>query len=264
MNPVRIGRVVRTLRRRLGWRQLDLATRARVSQQTISLIETGQLRRLSLATLERVLFCLEAELDLTVRWRGGELDRLLDEGHAAVVGAVTGKLERQGWLVRVETTYAVGRERGSIDLLGFKPEAAALLVGEIKTDITSAESTLRKHDEKVRLAAGIARQRFGWEVRSVSRVLVVPDGTTSRRRIERHDALMRHAYPVRGRELSSWLRAPTGGIGGLLFLPPTTIVGGRRDLTSRRRIRPPVASPAEHVPHVLTGSERPLGRRKAS
>ena len=253
MNPIRVGRIVRTLRRRLGWRQADLARRARVSQQTVSLIETGQLRRVSIATLERVLMELEAELDVAVRWRGGELDRLLDEAHATVSGSLAAYLDARGWIVRVETTYALGRDRGSIDVLAFHAEAGSLVVGEVKVDFTSAEATLRRHDEKVRLARVIARERFGWLARSVSRLLVLPESTTSRRRVERHDALLSRAYPHRGHRLTRWLRDPAGQIAGLLFLPPTKDLGGRRTLTSRRRIRRSLPGGAQH------GSKDPIG-----
>ncbi len=246
MNPVRLGRVVRALRRRLGWRQIELAKRGRVSQQTVSLIETGQSRRVSIATLERVLTTLGAELDLAVRWRGGELDRLLDEAHAKMSGELARLLDARGWLVQIEMTYAIGRDRGSIDVLAFHADSGGLLVGEVKVDFTSAEATLRRHDEKVRLARRITLDRLAWSVRSVSRLLVLPESTTSRRRIERHAELMSRAYPLRGHELATWLRAPNRAIDGLLFLPPTNNAGGRRDLTSRRRVRLVRKRPIEH------------------
>ena len=129
MNTARIGRIVRTLRRRLDWRQRDLALRADVSQQTISVIETGRLRDVSFATLERVLSFLEAELDVVVRWRGGELDRLLDDAHAGVSGAAVTYLEERGWAVRVETTYAAGYAltRSMCSAFMRRPRACSLL-----------------------------------------------------------------------------------------------------------------------------------------
>jgi hypothetical protein len=53
-------------------------------------------------------------------------------------------------------------ERGSIDLLAWHESSRTLLVIELKTELTSVEETLRRHDSKVRLAPGIARERFGW------------------------------------------------------------------------------------------------------
>jgi transcriptional regulator with XRE-family HTH domain len=236
VHPVRIGRIVRTLRRRIAWRQADLALRARVSQQAISLIETGRRRRLSIDTLERVLAELEAEVEVVVRWRGGEIDRVTDEGHATLVGEVIRRLLALGWEVQAEVTYSIGRSHGSIDVFAHRSDQQALLICEIKSEFTSAEYTLRKHDEKARLGAAIARQRFGWSVSSVSRLLVLPDSTTARRRVEGHDALLHPAYPLRGRELVAWLRDPISEARGILFLPATNRPGGSRDLTSRRRI----------------------------
>ena len=50
-------------------------------------------------------------------FRGADLDRLLDEGHAALVGAVASRLASLGWEVRPEVSFAVYAERGSIDLV---------------------------------------------------------------------------------------------------------------------------------------------------
>jgi len=78
VNFVRIGRIVRTLRRRRVWRQRDLATRSDVSQQAVSLIERGLGRSLSLTTVENVLAALEADVDLVgplARRRAGSTAR---------------------------------------------------------------------------------------------------------------------------------------------------------------------------------------------
>jgi transcriptional regulator with XRE-family HTH domain len=85
MNDAAIGRAIRALRR-LGWRQRDLAARAGVSQQLISELECGRLGASGLGRIRRVTAALDADAVLVIRWRGGELDRLLDERHAAVVG----------------------------------------------------------------------------------------------------------------------------------------------------------------------------------
>ena len=101
-------------------------------------------------------------MTLDVRRRGAELDRLIDEGHAALGARVAEKLRGWGWDVRVEVSYSEYGERGSIDLLAWHAATGSLLVIEVKTEIVSAESTLRKLDEKGRLAAKVARERFGW------------------------------------------------------------------------------------------------------
>jgi len=239
MDGLRIGRTVRALRHRLDWRQLDLAARAGVSQGLISLIERGHLEAVAVGKLVAVLRALDADLVLLARWRGGDLDRLLDEAHAGLVGATTALLAAAGWVVEVEITYAIDFERGSIDLLSWFPGTATLLVVEVKSELVSVEETLRRHDAKARLAARIAADRFGWRARTIARLLVLPEGTTPRRRVSRHDAVLRRAYPLRGFEARAWMSAPGTAQGSLIFLasPNTNIARGRRGSPTRKRIR---------------------------
>ena len=215
--------------------------RAGVSQDTVSRIERGQLDALQLRTIRAVMRVLEILLLPEVRWRGGDLDRLADEGHAALVALICGLLERAGWVVQPEVSFSVYGERGSIDVLAWHAGARVLLVIEVKTTLNSIEETLRRHDAKVRLAAGVARERFGWVASSVSRLLVLPDVSTARRRVARHDGLLGGAYPLRGHEVASWLRHPTESRGLLTFLPVTLGRRGSRAPVSRWRVRTPSA-----------------------
>ena len=82
MDLVRLGLGIRALRRRRGWRQADLATAAHVGQTTVSLLERGHLQHVSVPALLSVAAALDARLDISIRWRAGDLDRLLDAGHA--------------------------------------------------------------------------------------------------------------------------------------------------------------------------------------
>ena len=231
----RIGARFRALRNRLGWRQVDLARRARVSRSVVSFIERGRLERVSLANLRAVAQALDAEFFVQLRWRGGDLDRLMDEGHATLVGQAADLLRGRGWQVRAEVSYSIYGERGSIDLLGWHEASRTLVVIEVKTDLVSLEETLRKHDEKVRLAGRIVAEQFGWRPLNVGRLLVLPGLATPRRRVERHSSVLQDAYPTRGAAIRAWLREPTGTMSGILFLQPA---GGRQfEGVGRRRIR---------------------------
>lgn len=232
---------MRALRRRRGWRQLDLARAAGCSQTEVSLIERGHPR--SVTIVRAVVAALDAQLVLDVRWRGGALDRLLDEDHAALVGSVARFLIDSGWEVQVEVTYASYGERGSFDVLAFMPSAGVLLVIEIKTDLVSAEATFRKLDEKARLAPSVARERFGWQARHVARVLVLADTSTVRRRVKRHDVLFARALPVRGAALRRWLAEPSGALGGLWFLSASTSGARIQRRGGRERVRCPKVPP---------------------
>jgi hypothetical protein len=187
---------------------------------------------------------LDAEIVVALRWRGGDMGRLMDEGHATLVGRTAALLEASGWTTRTEASYSVYGERGSIDLLAWHPATRTLLVIEVKTEVTSVEGTLRKHDEKVRLARRIAFERFGWQATSTSRLLVLPDLSTPRRHVERHRLVMATAYPMRGATIRAWMRGPGGGgpTSGILFMSPTQDVRGRRGPVSRKRVRTPRSS----------------------
>lgn len=267
MDDLRVGRIVRTLRQRLALRQVDVAARVDVGQDVISRIERGRLDATSLRLLRRVLAVFDAELLVLVRWRGGDLDRVLDARHASMSEATLQRLHATGWLVQPEVSYSRFGERGSIDLLAWHPATGTLLVIEIKTELTSVEETLRKHDAKLRLGARIAAERFGWRARRVVRLLVLPEDRTARRRIDAHSGTFARAYPLRGVALRRWLADPAaaGGAGGseglpaasraaapapaaaslaapnggLLFLPPNDRVGGTQRTGPRRRIRAP-------------------------
>ena len=236
MDDQRIGRVLRALRHRLGWRQVDVAVAATLTQDDISRGERGRLR--NFAKLRRHAAALDAEVFIAIRWRGGEIDRLLDEGHAAVVAWVVTTLVGLGWEVQPEVSYAVRGERGAIDVLAWHAATRTLLVVEVKTELTSIEETLRKHDAKQRLAPFAAADRFGWGSPSaVCRALVLPESSTTRRRMERHDAVLGQAYRLRGLAARSWLAGPTSPASLLLLAPLTRPTRLRRGPVSRHRVR---------------------------
>jgi transcriptional regulator with XRE-family HTH domain len=233
MDDVRLGRTLRALRHRMVWRQSDLADKARVSQDVVSRIERGLLADMPLTKVRRVVAALQGEMQMTIIWRGGELARVLDEGHASLVGAMIVLLRHNEWQVRPEVSYSVFGERGSIDILAWHEATCTLLVIEVKTELVSVEQTIRKLDEKSRLAARIAAAEFAWRPRATARLLLLPDISTPRRHVGRHEAVLGVAYPVRGSGVRSWLSSPSGSISGLMFLGRVA----HRSFRSRRRIR---------------------------
>ncbi|MGZ8758442.1 MAG: helix-turn-helix domain-containing protein [Aeromicrobium sp.] len=60
MDDQRVGRAIRALRRRRGWRQLDLARSASCSQNMISLLERGHFDSVTLRLVRRILAALDA------------------------------------------------------------------------------------------------------------------------------------------------------------------------------------------------------------
>jgi transcriptional regulator with XRE-family HTH domain len=239
MDDARVGRALRAIRHHLAWRQDDVAARARVSQASVSVAERGHIDAMPLGRIRRIARAVDADIVVTVRWRAGDLDRLLDEGHASLIGLVAGLLEALGWEAQPEVTYSIYGERGSIDLLAWHAPTRTLLVIEVKTELTSIEETLRRHDTKVRLGAQIAAERFDWRAANVSRLVVLPNAATPRRRVQRHAAVLDRAYPARAAAVRRWLAAPTGVLDGLLFVSPNRGTSDRRRRLARKRIRPP-------------------------
>ena len=241
MDDRRVGLIVRALRRRRGWRQVDLACAAGRSQGMVSLVERGHLDRVSLRVVRLILAALEATAVIEVRWRAGALDRLLDEDHARLVGVIAERLRRANWSVETEVTYAHYREHGSYDILAFHPSSGIVLVVECKTDLPSVEGALRKVDEKVRLAPMVARERFGWQPNGVARLLVMPEISTLRRRVGRHAELLRGSFPSGSVHMKQWIASPSGPAAGLWFLSPTNAHSGIRRPGGRERVRRPTA-----------------------
>jgi hypothetical protein len=118
-----------------------------------------------------------------------------------------------------------------------------LLVVEIKTDLVAVEATLRKLDEKVRLAPKIAAKRFGWDAAAVARLLVVPESSTLRRRVQRHAYVLGRAFPTRGYAVRKWLARPRGQVAGLRFLSPSNGRGLIRTAGGPQRVRVAKRSP---------------------
>ena len=235
VNVERLGRLARMLRVRQRLTQVALATRAGVGRRAVSLLENGRAQVLRLREVEAIVAALGGRIDLRLLWNGPELDRLLDEAHAALGASVKRRLERWGWLVRVEVSYSHFGERGRIDLLAFHPATRVLLVIELKSELVDVQSLLGSLDVKARLAPGIA-ERFGWSPRVVVPAIVFLEDRTTRNRLTRVDPLFAR-FELRGRHALSWLRRPAEAApSGLLWLSDAG--GPRRPPRPARRVRP--------------------------
>jgi transcriptional regulator with XRE-family HTH domain len=223
------------VRLRVGWRQADLAHRAGVSRRAISKLERQGPVGFTVKTLRKICEPLDVDLQVYGRWRGGELDRLLDAGHAALQDAFAQVLASAGWLVRAEVTFSRYGERGSIDLLALRPASRTLLVVEIKTMIADLQGLLRPIDVKVRLAGDVART-LGWDADVVVPCLVIAEESTARRRVASHGALFTR-FDRRGWSARRWLRHLEGAPRGLLvFLKSPNGTRGAASRPGRQRV----------------------------
>lgn len=202
-----IERAVRALRLRKGWSQAELAERAGMSREAVSRLERGQLLGLTIATIDRITRALGASVQLTMRWQGAQLDRLLDAAHASLQQATAAALMTLGWDVRVEVSFNHFGERGRIDLIAYHPRRRILLVVEIKTAIGDIQDTLGMLDVKVRIGRHVADE-LGWtDVAVVLPFLVIADSRRARRVVAEHEQLFGR-FDVRGRSALAWLRDP--------------------------------------------------------
>lgn len=238
MDAVRIGRVVRALRIRRRWRQVDLAARAGVSQSLIARVERGGAARLTVQTLEAILNALGARLYLRVDWNGEAADRLLDADHAALVEVVVSALRNAGWEAVPEVSFGIDGERGSIDVLGWHPSTRTLLIVEVKSVVPDVQATIFVFDRKVRLGDRIGRAR-GWQALRIASVLVIAESRTSRRRIEAHAETFEARFPDRATAVRRFIVDPAAaqGLRGLWFLSVRTGAGSRQ-----RVVRPRAAA----------------------
>jgi transcriptional regulator with XRE-family HTH domain len=207
MREARVGRIARAVRRRLGLRQADVATRAGVGRSTVSLLERGEGQRLTLAMISRCLDAIGVRVELRASWHGPELDRLLDEGHAQLQAGWAERLSRWDWQVWTETSYSRYGERGRVDILAWHAASGVLLVAEVKVTLTDAQDALGVIDAKARLGPFLARQVGIPTPHFVVPAFIFAEDMTTRRRVERLAPLFAR-YALRGRAAVSWLRHP--------------------------------------------------------
>ncbi len=238
MDVARLGRVVRALRIRRGWRQIDLAGRSKVSQALIARIERGGADRLTVATLDRIAQQLGARLVVRLDWNGAAGERLLDEDHAKIVEAVISQLTSAGWECAPEVTFSVYGERGSIDVLGWHPPTRAIVVVEVKSIIADVQGTLAPLDRKERLAVRVAADR-GWRAERVAVVLVIAATEAARRRIAAHATTFLARLPDRTWRVRRFISNPAGHppVRGVWFLSVRTGASTRQRVTASTRRR---------------------------
>jgi len=248
MQDTAVGTVLRTVRIRQRWRQDDVAARAGVSQAQVSLAERGHLEDLTLRSLRRIGRALEVDLPIAPRWRGPELDRLLDAGHARLVEIVIRELTSHAWQVIPEWSFSHFGERESVDIVAWQPTFRALLVVEVKTRIVDVQALLGGVGRKARLAAELLPTERGWPVTRVGRMLVLPDGATHRAAVARHSTTFEHAFAARTRAMRRWLREPSAPISGILFVRDDTGTDAARGIQRVRHRGPPCRECPEPAP----------------
>jgi transcriptional regulator with XRE-family HTH domain len=262
VDDLRVGAAFRSVRIRRRWRQVDVADAAGVSRGFISLVERGHLDRVSLRTLRGVAAVLEIRIDVAARWRGGELDRLVNARHSALHESVSRFFEGlPDWVSLPEVSFAIYGERGVIDILAWHAPTRSLLVIELKTELVDMQEMVGTVDRKRRLAARVASER-GWNPATVSCWIVVSNTRSNRRRVDVHQSMLRNAFPATGHRMRAWLAEPRGAISALSYWSDATAGSGSHERGSRKRVHRPATSQAAAPLSVSeTQTAVPAGRK---
>lgn len=237
MNGPRLGATFRSIRIQRGLRQADLAARSGVSRGSVSRLERGHGRELTIDAIERLASALDASLDVRLGWHGGDLDRMLNSGHAAMHEAFASWITRcPGWQMVPEVSFSEYGERGVIDVVATHEAAGAAVLVELKTELVDVQDLIGTMDRRLRLAPSILRKR-GLGAQRVSSWVLLADSRTNRRRVAEHATVLRAAFPVDGRSMNAWIAWPDASIRALSFMPNARLPRAKATPLARRRVR---------------------------
>lgn len=213
-----IGRGLRAVRIRARLTQAEVAIAADVPRSVVQAIERERLDGVRVGHLRSVAAALDGSVDLVLRWRGGDLPRLVNARHAVLHELVAARyLALTGWVYEPEVSFSTFGERGVIDGLGWHAATRALLVHELKSELVDLSDLMGTVDRKRRLATEIVHGR-GWRPASVSTWVAVIDSRSNRRALARHATVLRSKFPADGHAIGAWLRRPAGRLDALSFL----------------------------------------------
>ena len=251
MDDLRFGAAVRAARVRRGWRQVDVAELAGVSDSTVSRLERGIVSTFQLRTIRAIAAVLEVSVEMQARSRAASFERVANQAHAALADRVVAWIDGVGgWQLRPEVSFSRFGDRGVVDLVGWHAGSRALLIIELKTEIVDVGELLGTLHKKGRNGREIA-SGLGWSPMTVSALLVISDSSFNRRRIGTNASTFHAALPARMPEVRRWLHLPGAGaaegLRGLMFFanrhprqPNERLTVVRRVRRSSRRVVPPI------------------------
>ncbi|HET7026141.1 MAG TPA: helix-turn-helix domain-containing protein [Candidatus Limnocylindrales bacterium] len=245
-----VAGLVRDTRETVGWSQRELGEHAGVSRDVVAGVETARVS----TSLDNAVALLDAlglryELVATAPFLA-DRRRQREPAHGLCSAYVARRLRSCDWVVEREVEVVHGRSHGWIDVLGFDPASATLVVSEIKTEIEDLgriERTLGWYERE----AWEAARRLGWRPRRVSGVLLLLATEANERRLLDNSSVVQAVFRVHADELldgiDKRLALPHGR--ALALLDPRS---RKRRWLSRPRVhsgrsRPPYADYADFM-----------------
>lgn len=217
--------------------QDELAIAATVPRSVVGAIEHGRLHRVRLGDLDQVARALDASVDHVIRWRGGDLGRLINARHSALHEVLARRFAGlPGWAYEPEVSFSSFGERGVVDGLAWHAASRSLLVIELKSELVDLNDLLGSVDRKRRLGPEIVKAR-GWRPATVSCWVAIAETRTNRRALARHESVLRAKFRADGRAVGAWLRRPSDRIDALGFLPDAPDPASNHHSLGRRRVR---------------------------
>ncbi len=201
----------------------------------MTLLERGRFENVSVRSQRRVCAALGITSELELHWRGGLGDHLIDRVHAMIVEAVTAELVAGRWEVHPEHSFNHFGERGSVDILAWHPGRRALLIVEVKSRIQDVQAMLLSMSRKVRIVPGLVAEEPGWNRDALGLMVALPDSHANRAVVAAHPTTFDASFPARTVACRSWLKAPSGDLAGLWFLPRMRVSTPRGDSPARVR-----------------------------
>ena len=200
-------------------------------------VEAGRLDRVRFGDIRRYATALGARFDGSGLWRGADLDRMINRGHARMHEATIRWLhEIGGWLALPEVSFAVGRERGVIDIVAWHAASRSVLVIELKTRVADVNDLMATMDIRARVVRQIARDR-GWDPIAIGIWVLLASGRTNARVLAEYAGVLRAKFPADGRAIRGWLAKPAGAIAALSFLPEARVGDLGPDTSTPKRVR---------------------------
>ncbi len=137
-----------------------MSTAAGVPLSVVRRVEHGRLGGVDIADLRSIAASLDVSVDMSIRWHGGDLGRLINARHAAMHEVMAQRFaDLPGWALEPEVSFLLYGERGAIDGLAWHAPSRSLLVIELKTEFVDINGLMRSVDRKRRLAAEIGTGR---------------------------------------------------------------------------------------------------------